>query len=234
MRVTSRTEPTISPPSVTEGAARQEAVCQSPLPDSRVQQKVTFSKPRLESVMQRSQMFRSAVGLASAPAFVAQAEVVEIRAALVEQAGGIGVEYRSGDTLVGRSTDAAPAGVELLLPGVKPAPVQFRTRTVRRGIIELGPAKMGALTLLLKLVQKTPSLVERTLEVHADEAQRFAVTFPLDLAIVGEFASFSGPEKARTLCDTVRGSARTETFPVGMVRASGKVYGLAADSRSEI
>ena len=180
------------------------------------------------SRLRRSSLLTLAVLLLSALA--ARTEVVEIRPALIETDGVISVEYRSGSTLIGRSAEAAPAGVEILLPGTKPAPVQFRTRTVRRGIIELGPAKMGALTLLLKLVQKTPSLVERTLEVHADEAQRFAVTFPLDLAIVGEFASFSGPEKARTLCDTVRGSARTETFPVGMVRASGKVYGLAADS----
>src|ERR1035437_10926319 len=180
------------------------------------------------SRLRRSSLLTLAVLLLSALA--ARTEVVEIRPELIETDGVISVEYRSGSTLIGRSAEAAPAGVEILLPGAKPAPVQFRTRTVRRGIIELGPAKMGALTLLLKLVQKTPSLVERTLEVHADEAQRFAVTFPLDLAIEGEFASFSGPEKARTLCDTVRGSARTETFPVGMVRASGKVYGMAADS----
>ena len=39
-----------------------------------------------------------------------------------------------------------------------------------------------------------------------------------------------GPEKARTLYDTVRGSARTETFPVAMVRTSESVFGLVADS----
>ena len=32
------------------------------------------------------------------------------------------------------------------------------------------------------------------------------------------------------MCDTVRGSARTETFPVAMVRAPGKVFGVVADS----
>ena len=35
----------------------------------------------------------------------------------------IGVEYRSGETLIGRSTSGAPAGVELLLPGTGAAPV---------------------------------------------------------------------------------------------------------------
>lgn len=191
---------------------------------------MTFSKPQLESMIQMSQMFTLAVLLATAPAFVAHAEVVEIRAVLVAKGGGIGVEYRSGDTLVGRSTDAAPAGVELLLPGAKPAPVQFRTKTGRNRVIELGPAKMGALTLRLRLVQKTPSLVERTLEVSANAAQRFSVTFPFDAALDGEFASFSSPEKARTLYDTVRGSAKTETFPVAMIRTSSTVFGLVADS----
>ena len=77
-----------------------------------------------------------------------------------------------------RSTDAAPAGVQLLLPGAEAKPVVFRTKTEREGVIELGPTRIGALTLRLRLVQKTPSLVERTLEVRADAAQRFSVWFP--------------------------------------------------------
>ena len=42
--------------------------------------------------------------------------------------------------LVGRAIESAPAGVEILLPGGRPAPVQFRTKNLRRGVIELGPA----------------------------------------------------------------------------------------------
>jgi hypothetical protein len=168
--------------------------------------------------------------LLNALALAAPAEVVELHPKLVEQDGCIGVEYYSGGTLAVRSTDAAPAGVQLLLPGAEVKPVVFRAKTERDGVIELGPAQVGALTLRLRLVQKTPSLVERTLEVRADAAQRFSVWFPIDVAWEGEFASFSGPVKSRTLCDTVRGTAKTETFPVAMLRASGKVLGLAADS----
>ena len=168
--------------------------------------------------------------LVNALALAAPAEVVELHPKLVEQDGSIGVEYYSGGTLAVRSTDAAPAGVQLLLPGAEVKPVVFRAKTERDGVIELGPAQVGALTLRLRLVQKTPSLVERTLEVRADAAQRFSVWFPIDVAWEGEFASFSGPVKSRTLCDTVRGTAKTETFPVAMLRASGKVLGLAADS----
>jgi len=89
---------------------------------------------------------------------------------------------------------------------------------------------MDSLSFRFRIVRKTPSLVERTLEVTADSAQQFAVTFPLETAAEGEFASFSGPEKARTLYDTVRGSAKTETFPVVMLRTSREVFGLIADS----
>ena len=159
-----------------------------------------------------------------------QAAEVKLRAALIEKKGAIGIEYRSGDLLVGRSTDAAPAGVEILLPGTKAAPVLFQQKTWRNGGIELGPARIGALTLRWRIVQKTPSLVERILEVSADAPQQFAVTFPVEVGVDGEFASFSGPEKTRTLYDTVRGSPKTETFPAVMVRTSDKVFGLAADS----
>ncbi len=160
----------------------------------------------------------------------ANGEVVEIRPALIEKGDSLGIEYRSGSELVGRSTDAAPAGVELLLPGASATPVAFQTKTAREGVIELGPAKVGTLRLRWRITQKTPSLVERTLEVTAEASQRFAVTFPLDVVWDGEFASFTGPEQARTLYDTVRGSAKIETFPVAMVRNPESVFGIVADS----
>ena len=161
---------------------------------------------------------------------MARAAPVELRVATIEKNGVVGLEYRLGDSLIGRSSESAPAGVELLLPGTAAAPVKFRKKTVIDGVVELGPTKVGALTFRLRLAQKTPSLVERTLEVSADAPQQFSVTFSLDVAVEGEFASFSGPTKERALYDTVRGSAKTETFPVAMLRTSGNVIGLAADS----
>lgn len=155
---------------------------------------------------------------------------IGIRPVVTETDGVVSIEYRSGDTLVWRSSASAPAGVELLLPGTNAKPVEFRVRTGREGMLELGPAKVGALTLRLRLEQKTPSLVQRTLEVRADVAQRFSVSFPLEAALEGDFASFSGPEKARTLYDTVRGSPKIETFPVALFRTAGRVFGLVADS----
>lgn len=162
--------------------------------------------------------------------FCTRAEVVELRPEWTHTSDGFRVECRSGGLLVGRATDTAPAGVELKLPGGDWTPIRFKTQTDRSGIVEFGPETIGPLTLKWTVTQKTPSLVERTLEVQAKAAQRFAIAFPLDLAFAGEFASFSGPITKRVLCDTVRGAEQTETFPVGMVRSSGKVFGIAADS----
>lgn len=160
----------------------------------------------------------------------ASAEVVEVRPVVIDRDGVIGIEYRSGETLVGRSSDVAPAGVELLLPGAASIPVLFRTQTPRDGALELGPVRIGDLTFRLRITQKNPSLVERTLEVTAKAAQRFTLRFPLDLAIDGEFASFSGPVKARTLLGTERSRPQKETFPVAMVRSADRMFGLIAES----
>lgn len=160
----------------------------------------------------------------------AQAQVIELRPAAVEQGGVVGVEYRSGETLIARSTDAAPAGVELLLPGAKAVPVQFRTKMEREGVLDLGPVKIGTLTFRWQITQKNPSLVERTLEVTADAAQKFSITFPLDTAPEGEFAAFSGPEQTRVLYDTGVRERKNQTFPVVMLRTSDRVFGIIADS----
>jgi hypothetical protein len=144
--------------------------------------------------------------------------------------GHVTIEYRSGDELIFRPLAATPAGVELLRPGRPPAPVLFPTHRLSGDVIELGPIKMDSLTLQFRVVRKTASLVERTLDVTADSAQQFAINFPLESVVDGEFASFTGPEKTRTLYDTVRGSAKTETFPVVMLRTKGEVFGLITDS----
>jgi hypothetical protein len=102
------------------------------------------------------------------PSFAARAEVVELRPVFVEKDGVVGLEYWSGRTLVGRSTDLAPAGVELLLPGAKAVPIVFRGNSERESVLVLGPAKLGALTLTWRITRKNPSLVERTLSVKAD------------------------------------------------------------------
>ena len=154
----------------------------------------------------------------------------ELRAVVAEKEGVIGVEYRSDGVLVGRASDSAPAGVQLLLPGAEPAPVLFRAQRQVGDAVELGPTRVGPLTLRLRLRQKAPTLVERTLEVSSDAAQSFSILFPIDVVGEGEFASFSGPTSTRLLCDTVRGSVRTETFPVAMWRTAEQVVGVVADS----
>src|SRR5262249_39787436 len=159
-----------------------------------------------------------------------RAAVVDLQPALVEKDGVVRVEYRSGKALVGRSTDAAPAGVELLLPGAKAVPVDFRAKTEREGILELGPVKIGTLTLTWHITQKNPSLVERTLTVKADATQRFSLIFPMEMEPGGEFASFSGPEKARAVYHTGVRERKNQTFPVAWMRTTDRVFGIIADS----
>ena len=163
-------------------------------------------------------------------AITGHAAEVGLRPALVTRAGHMGVEYRSGDLLVGRSTEVAPAGVELWLPGAAPVPVKFRTKAKQNGVLVLGPVNLGALTLRWRITQKNPSLIERSLEVTAVTPQRFTVLFPLELAQPGEFASFSGAVTSRALFDTERSRPKLETFPVGMLRDSQRVFGIIADS----
>jgi hypothetical protein len=160
----------------------------------------------------------------------ASAEVVEVRPVVIDRDGVIGIDYRSGETLVGRSSDVAPAGVELLLPGAASVPVLFRTQTQRDGAIELGPVTIGELTFRLRITQKNPSLVERTLEVTAKAAQRFTVTFPFESTLEGELASYTRAEKDRILYHTGVRERSNQTFPVAMLRTSDRVYGIVADT----
>jgi hypothetical protein len=169
------------------------------------------------------------IALLLAP-LAARSELVGIRPKITAKNGTLGVEYRSGEALVARSADAAPVGVELKVPGAGWAPVAFHAKTERDGVIELGPEKVGSLTLRWRLTQKTPSLVERTLEVMATSPQQFTACFPLDLAVAGEFSSFSGPVKSRTVFGTERSRPQKETFPVAVVRAADRVFGVIAES----
>lgn len=174
------------------------------------------------------------VGLFLASHSLLRADVL-ISPVVVERNGVQRIEYHSGDKLVARSADTAPAGVEIKLPGADWKPVSFHAKAERDNVIELGPEKIGALTVRWSLVQKTPSLVERTLEVTADQSEQFTVAFPLDLAVDGGFASFSGTEKDRILYDTIGGGpeyadVKGQTFPVGMLRTADRMFGIAADS----
>jgi hypothetical protein len=171
-----------------------------------------------------------------------RADVVEIRPVVVragDPAGkDVGIEYRSGDMLVARSAPTAPAGVALKLPGGEWQPVSFHTQAEQGKAIVLGPETVGPLTLRWSLKQKTPSLVERVLEVTAHAAppadgtatHRFSLAFPLDFAIDGEQASFSGLEAGRIVYDAGDRLKKHQTFPVAMLRTADRVFGIAPDS----
>ncbi len=153
----------------------------------------------------------------------------EIRPQAEVRDGSLRIEYRDHDERVGRSSDAAPAGVELILPDQPPAPLLFSSVHQAGDDIETGPVHRAGLTFIWRLRQKTPALVERTLEVTATAPARFAVSFPLEPDRDGTYSSFSGAHPERVLLDTVRGG-KWETFPVAMLLTSNRVFGVIADS----
>ncbi|MEO5802109.1 MAG: hypothetical protein ABIR24_01160, partial [Verrucomicrobiota bacterium] len=72
---------------------------------------------------------------------------IELHPRLVRNNEVYGVEYLSAKELIGSVSSKAPAGVELRLPGELFKPLEFRTKKERGKKLELGPAKIGALTL---------------------------------------------------------------------------------------
>ena len=155
---------------------------------------------------------------------------LELRPVIQSSAEGTRLGYQSGDRLLVQATAAAPAGVELRFPGGDWAPVTFPSVIKNGEVLEFGPVQVGDLTLRWRVTQKTPALIERTLEVKAETNRQFTVAFPLDLTVNGEFATFSGAVTNRVVGDTVRGASRTETFPVAWARTSDRVLGLATES----
>ena len=184
----------------------------------------------MNQVFRRSDWLRWLTLALLLPVPTLQAALVELRPALGRTNGNVTIEYRSGGERVMGTAESAPAGVILRRPGLPPVPVNFADHVQHGETIDLGPTTLGSLTFRWRLEQKTPSVVARTLEVTAQSPQSFALTFPIAVFHDGEFASFSGPERSATVFDTVRGSARIETFPVVMVRDAGRVLGIIADS----
>jgi len=168
--------------------------------------------------------------LAWALAMGARGESLEVRPVRVSREGLNGIEYRSGDQTIGGWHAGAPVGVRLKFPGRDWEPVRFGAVSGDERHLDLGPERMGDLSVRWRLERRTPSLVERTLEVTAHSTQKVGIGFPIAFEFAGEYASFSGVLTNPVVCDTVRGAAKTETFPVGMVRSGGRVYGVVADS----
>ncbi|MFM7323075.1 MAG: TolB family protein [Armatimonadota bacterium] len=153
---------------------------------------------------------------------------------VVRSLGGVpAIELLLGDTVAFAADPAAPAGVALQLPGGRPEAVRFRHLRTHDDRIVSEPLVHGNLRLVWHVRRIGDHLVERTLEATALRQARFALSFPVRIPLPGAMASFSGAVDAPTQVDTIRGAQRTETFPVGMVRTTDTVFGIAAESPGE-
>lgn len=147
----------------------------------------------------------------------------------------ITVEYRSGAKTVGLAPDSSPAGIGLRLPNEVFKPLQFHQKNKQGKAIILSVAKYGDLNFRLILEQITPNLIQRTLEVTAIKAGKFAAKFDFFPAMDGEYSSFTKIENEKILYDTYGGSpeyktTKGQTFPVAMMKSNDRVYGVIADS----
>ncbi len=130
----------------------------------------------------------------------------------------------------------AGSGVELRLPGGEFAALSFNQQTRRGKVIELSGASAGALRFRLQLQQLAPNLIARTLIITSERESRFAAKFVFAPAFEGgTYASFLQTEKEPVLYNTYGGGpeykdTKGQTFPVALVRANGRVYGVIADS----
>jgi len=159
----------------------------------------------------------------------------ELQPVLTEKDGTAAIEFHSGPDLIGLAPEQSPCGVELRLPGGESIPLRFASPPVNGGRLELGPIRHGPLTLKLRLEQKGPALIERSVEVTADEPSLFSLSFSLFPALEGQYQSFTGAEAERVVYDTLGGgpeypAVKGQTFPVAMFTEGERVFGLLADS----
>ncbi|HTI50434.1 MAG TPA: hypothetical protein VL475_05765 [Planctomycetaceae bacterium] len=162
-------------------------------------------------------------------------EVAEIRPVILENDGRTSIEWHAGKERVGLAPDGSPCGVELRLPGAAAIPLRF-TEPARKGdSLEFAPIRHGPLAFVLRITQKTPSLIERSVEVTTTVPAKFALSFSFFPAANGQYASFAGDESAAVVYDTLGGGpeypqVKGQTFPVAMVRQRARVFGLLAES----
>lgn len=177
------------------------------------------------------------LGLALAPTLAwAGRERVEIHPRIFRTNGMEAVEFYSGKSRVGLAPSESPAGVQIRFRGQGLQPVRFTKVRHTGGRWELGPERIGNLSVELELKQINPSLIQRTLRVRATQPQTFAASFDFYPAgDRGVMATFSGEVDRPMVYDTLGGGPEYpkiagETFPLAAVREDGRVYGIIADS----
>src|SRR5262249_18170720 len=128
-----------------------------------------------------------------------------LHAMVIDQGGHPAIEIHDGAERVGLAPEASPCGVDLQREGGPSTALRFGLPRRQGTRLEFPPLHVGALEVRLAIDHKAPNLIERSLEVSAAEAARFALKFSFFPAVSGRYASFTGPEEATLLYDTIGG-----------------------------
>jgi len=145
------------------------------------------------------------------------------------------IEFHARSGRIDVATERSPCGIELRFPGAESVLLRFARAKQQGKQWEFAPVRHGPVTLRLRIEQKTAELIERSVEVTAQEPARFALSFSFFPKVDGQYASFTGPAKGHVVYDTLGGGpeypdVKGQTFPVAMIRDGDRVFGLLADS----
>ncbi|MCA9098689.1 MAG: hypothetical protein KDA36_09890, partial [Planctomycetaceae bacterium] len=182
-------------------------------------------------------LFLAVFFLASASTLKAEspaaASLVDLRPVAVD--GSRRIEFVFGNETIGTTSDDAPLGILVRTP--LSLPIGLIPDSLKRegNTWKYSPVRLGPLAFTVSLIQISPSLIERRVEVHADEPAQFSLDFNFSPKIDGDYSSFSRVESEKVIYDTLGGGPEYpevpgQTFPVAMLQNGRQVFGLIADS----
>jgi len=163
----------------------------------------------------------------------AEVPLVDLRPVAVD--GSRRIEFVSGNETIGTTTDDAPLGILVRTPDSPPIGLIPESLKREGNTWNYSPVRLGPLVFTVSLIQITPSLIERRVEVLANEPAQFSLDFNFSPKIAGDYSSFSRIESEKVIYDTLGGGPEYpetpgQTFPVAMLHNGQRVFGLIADS----
>ena len=154
---------------------------------------------------------------------------------LTEEQGVQRVEYYSGSERIAAAPASSPLGIRLKFPDAAPVTIPAKLISADHSEWRFAPFQHGGLTFTVTFVRRTPALIERKVDVKADQDGQFTIDFDFTPTVEGEYGSFLRSETERIIYDTQGGGPEYpdvpgQTFPVGLFHKGKEVFGVIADS----